>query len=229
MSPLHLHSQIPQSALLLTAAAIPIAGWALHVRALHRRLGGDSLSGALRRPEFERRARRIIRRHQGEVLLCVVDLDYLKRINDNWGHEAGDAAVAATGARLVRWAGDGAVGRFGGDEMAAITWVPAASDPTVVARAQRHKLSELKRMLSEPVDTPTGPMPVGVSVGGASALHLGVTDLPDLLRGADVAMYRTKHQPFPGWAEQSDLRARRVNGRRKGRPGTALAVESQPA
>ncbi|MFI2673175.1 hypothetical protein ACH5AU_27105 [Streptomyces albidoflavus] len=77
MSALRITDQISAPALLLTTAAIPAAGWALHVRALHRRLGGDSLSGARRRPDFERRAHRIIRRHQSEALLCIV-LEYVR-------------------------------------------------------------------------------------------------------------------------------------------------------
>ncbi|MFE1612700.1 GGDEF domain-containing protein [Streptomyces sp. DT197] len=230
MSALRITDQISAPALLLTTAAIPAAGWALHVRALHRRLGGDSLSGARRRPDFERRAHRIIRRHQSEALLCIVDLDHFKKINDTWGHEAGDAAIAATGARLARWAGPGVVGRLGGDEFAALTRVPApAGDPTAAGRAHRQKLAELKHLLSQPVETPAGLMPVTASVGGASARHLDVDELPLLLRAADQAMYRAKHRPHPAWAEQDDLACHQVNGRRQGRPGTALLVESQPA
>ncbi|MFI2673169.1 GGDEF domain-containing protein [Streptomyces albidoflavus] len=161
---------------------------------------------------------------------ALLDLDHFKKINDTWGHEAGVAAIVATGARLARWAGPGIVGRLGGDEFAALTRVPApAGDPTAAGRAHRQKLAELKHLLSQPVETPAGLMPVTASVGGASARHLDVDELPLLLRAADQAMYRAKHRPQPAWAEQDDLACHQVNGRRQGRPGTALLVESQPA
>ncbi|GHI25585.1 hypothetical protein Shyd_69560 [Streptomyces hydrogenans] len=102
---------IGQRALLITTLAVPLTGWTLHALTLHRRLAAerrDPLTGAQRRAAFERRAQRLLARHRQDALLCLVDLDHFKGLNDTHGHAAGDAALAATGERGV--AGGVAVG-----------------------------------------------------------------------------------------------------------------------
>ncbi|MER5501307.1 GGDEF domain-containing protein [Streptomyces sp. NPDC059605] len=206
-----------QRALLITTLAVPLTGWTLHALTLHRRLAAerrDPLTGAQRRAAFERRARRLLARHHRDTVVCLVDLDHFKAINDTHGHAAGDTALAATSERLARWAGpNGVVGRLGGDEFA------------VATRRQdgiEQHLQDLVDVLHEPVPTQAGPLPVAASVGAAVPDYLGIHALPALLRGADASMYRTKHSGHYGWAEIEDLDAPTVNGRRAGRPGTAL-------
>jgi diguanylate cyclase (GGDEF)-like protein len=189
---------------------------------LHRRLAAerrDPLTGAQRRAAFERRAQRLLARHRQDSLVCLVDLDHFKGLNDSRGHAVGDAALAATGERLTRWAGPrGVVGRLGGDEFAVATRVDTrAGDETT-----QQRLKELMDALHEPVPTEAGPVPVAASVGAAVPDYLGIHALSALLRGADVSMYRTKHTGHYGWAEIEDLQTPTVNGRRAGRPGTAL-------
>ncbi|GHG19635.1 GGDEF domain-containing protein [Streptomyces hydrogenans] len=209
---------IGQRALLITTLAVPLTGWTLHALTLHRRLAAerrDPLTGAQRRAAFERRAQRLLARHRQDALLCLVDLDHFKGLNDTHGHAAGDAALAATGERLARWAGPhGVVGRLGGDEFAAATRV---GDGAI----EQH-LQALVDALHEPVPTDAGPVAVAASVGAAVPDYLGIHALPALMRGADVSMYRTKHSGHYGWAEIEDLQTPTVNGRRQGRPGTAL-------
>jgi diguanylate cyclase (GGDEF)-like protein len=56
--------------------------------------------------------------------VILVDVDRFKRVNDTYGHAAGDELLAVTAARLRAWAdrvGGGACGRLGGDEFTAIT------------------------------------------------------------------------------------------------------------
>ncbi|TDU67066.1 GGDEF domain-containing protein [Streptomyces sp. KS 21] len=211
-----------QRALIITTLAVPVTGWAVHALTLHRRLAAerrDPLTGAQRRAAFERRAQRLLARHQKDSLLCLVDLDNFKRLNDTHGHAAGDAALAATGERLAHWAGPhGVVGRLGGDEFAVATRV----DTRAGDHAMEERLEQLMGALHEPVPTEAGPLPVAASVGTAVPDYLGIRALPALLRGADVSMYRTKHSGRYGWAEIEDLQTPTVNGRRQGRPGTAL-------
>ncbi|MFF2779924.1 GGDEF domain-containing protein [Streptomyces sp. NPDC058052] len=207
-----------QRALLITTLAVPLTGWTLHALTLHRRLAAerrDPLTGAQRRAAFQRRAQRLLARHRQDALLCLVDLDHFKELNDTHGHAAGDAALAATGERLARWAGPhGVVGRLGGDEFAVAT--------RVGEDAIGQHLQALVDALHEPVPTEAGPVAVAASVGAAVPDYLGIHALPALMRGADVSMYRTKHSGHYGWAEIEDLQTPTVNGRRVGRPGTAL-------
>ncbi|MFE0737424.1 GGDEF domain-containing protein [Streptomyces sp. NPDC058855] len=213
---------IGQRALLITTLAVPLTGWTLHALTLHRRLAAerrDPLTGAQRRAAFERRAQRLLARHRQDSLLCLVDLDHFKGLNDTHGHAAGDAALAATGERLARWAGPhGVVGRLGGDEFAVAT----RTDALVGEDAIGQHLQALVDALHEPVPTEAGPVAVAASVGAAVPDYLGIHALPALMRGADVSMYRTKHSGRYGWAEIEDLQTPTVNGRRVGRPGTAL-------
>ncbi|WP_354598112.1 diguanylate cyclase [Streptomyces sp. JL1001] len=60
----------------------------------------------------------------------MVDAAHFKQINDGFGHAAGDAALATSGARLTSWAGlRAAAGRLGGDEFAVILeLVPGSRD-----------------------------------------------------------------------------------------------------
>jgi diguanylate cyclase (GGDEF)-like protein len=221
-SVLRVQARFGQRALLLTTAAVPLTGWTVHALALHRRLAAerkDPLTGAQRRAAFERRAQRLLARHRQDSLVCLVDLDHFKGLNDTHGHAAGDAALAATGERLARWAGpQGVVGRLGGDEFAVATRV----DTRTHEDAMEQRLAELMDALHEPVPTEAGSLAVAASVGTAVPDYLGIHALPALLRGADVSMYRTKHSGQYGWAEIEDLETPSINGRRTGRPGTAV-------
>ncbi|MFJ8469660.1 GGDEF domain-containing protein [Streptomyces swartbergensis] len=119
-SVLRVQARIGQRTLLLTTAAVPLTGWAVHAIALHKRLAAtkrDPLTGLLRRDAYTVRARRLLSRHGDHAALVMVDADHFKAVNDTLGHPAGDAVLAAFGARLTAWAGPrAAVGRLGGDE-----------------------------------------------------------------------------------------------------------------
>ncbi|MCZ4098033.1 GGDEF domain-containing protein [Streptomyces sp. H39-C1] len=207
-------------AVLITALAVPLTGWTVHALTLHRRLAAeriDPLTGAQRRRVFERRAQRLVHQHPTDSVVCLVDLDHFKDLNDEHGHATGDMALAATGERLAGWAGPrGVVGRLGGDEFAVATRV----EPTDGENVLEQRLDQLMGALREPVLTAAGPITIAASVGTAVPAYLGTSALPSLLRGADVSMYRTKHTGNYGWAGIEDLQTATVNGRRAGRPGT---------
>jgi diguanylate cyclase (GGDEF)-like protein len=102
-------------------APVLAGGWIIHAHLLHKRLHRvrrDPLTGLLTRDGWNRAADRIIRRHEGAAVL-VIDLDGFKAVNDTFGHEAGDAVIAAAGQRLAAWCSErGIAGRLGGDEFA---------------------------------------------------------------------------------------------------------------
>ncbi|WP_046500000.1 GGDEF domain-containing protein [Streptomyces odonnellii] len=203
-------------ALLVTTAALPLAGWTVHAVTLHRRLAAshrDPLTGAWRRDAFTARARRLVARHDDTVVL-IADLDHFKRLNDQLGHAAGDAALTVVTARLIDWAGPrGVVGRLGGDEFAIAT--------RISPRHHDLRIEQLGRLLALPVAIEGEQVPVGVSVGAATAHVTGTADLSALLRAADTAMYAGKHTGIPVQARPGDPAAPSVNGRRAGRPGTS--------
>ncbi|MFC9734275.1 GGDEF domain-containing protein [Streptomyces roseolus] len=217
-SVLRIQARFGQRALLLTAAAVPLTGWAVHAVALHKRLAAtrrDPLTGLLRRDAYTARARRLLAR-PGDVAVVMVDADRFKKINDQLGHAAGDTVLAAFGARLTAWAGPRAsVGRLGGDEFAVVLELPAGR------REQR--LEQLVRMLHTPVVLDDGrTVDVAASVGAATPAAVGTRDLSALQRAADAALYDGKHSGRPVFATAAHVTIPSVNGRRLGRPGTSV-------
>ncbi len=213
-----LPGRISPNALLITTAAVPLTGWAVHAVALHKRLAAtrrDPLTGLLRRDAYTARARRLLARHGDDATLVMVDADHFKQINDTLGHAAGDAVLAAFGARLTAWAGPrAAVGRLGGDEFAVV--LELASD----RRAQR--LEQLVRRLHTPIVLDDGrTVDVAASIGAATPDVLGTRDLSALQRIADAALYDGKHTGRAVLATAQHATVPSINGRRVGRPGTA--------
>ncbi|MDL5206673.1 GGDEF domain-containing protein [Streptomyces sp. ALI-76-A] len=216
---LRVHGRIGQRTLLLTTAAVPLTGWAVHAVTLHKQLAAtkrDPLTGLLRRDAYTARARRLLARHGDDTALVMVDADHFKAVNDTMGHPAGDAVLTAFGARLSAWAGPRAsVGRLGGDEFAVVLELPATG------REQR--LAQLVRMLHTPVVLDDGrTVDVAASVGAATPDAIGTRDLTALQRAADAALYDGKHSGRAHLATAAHATVPSINGRRTGRPGTGL-------
>ncbi|WP_460074090.1 GGDEF domain-containing protein [Streptomyces sp. YKOK-I1] len=218
-STLHTRARFGQRALLLTTAAVPLTGWTVHAVALHRRLTAsqkDPLTGLLRRDAYTARAREVLTRHGDHTVVVLVDADHFKDINDTLGHPAGDTVLAAFGTRLTAWAGRNAsVGRLGGDEFAIVL-------PMIPGRREV-RLATLVRMLNTPVVLDDGRrVPVAASVGAATPDTIGTCDLSALQRAADAALYDGKHSGRAHLATQEHTSLPSINGRRAGRPGTAV-------
>ncbi|MFJ2060320.1 GGDEF domain-containing protein [Streptomyces sp. NPDC087908] len=216
-SVLHTSGPFGPRTLLITTAAVPLTGWAIHAVALHKQLAAtrkDPLTGLMRRDAYTHRARRLLARHE-EVAVVMVDADRFKQINDRLGHAAGDTVLAAFGTRLMAWAGPrAAVGRLGGDEFAIALELPAAR------RALR--LEQLVRMLHTPATLDDGrTVDVAASVGVATPDMIGCRELSALQRAADAALYDGKHSGHAVLATPAHAAVPSVNGRRAGRPGTA--------
>lgn len=217
-STVRLPGRIGPRTLLITTAALPLTGWAVHAVALHKRLAAtrkDPLTGLLRRDAYTTRARRLLARHGDDVTVVMVDTDRFKAVNDTMGHAAGDAVLAAFGTRLTAWAGPrAAVGRLGGDEFAVAL--------ELAADRRERRLEQLVRMLHTPVGLDDGrTVDVAASVGAAAPDALGTHDLTMLQRAADAALYAGKHSGRAVVATAAHATTPSINGRRAGRPGTA--------
>lgn len=200
-------------------AAVPVAGWAAHAVCLYRRLAAarrDPLTGLLRRDAYTAKAQRLLRRHRDAAVVVLVDLDHFKDINDTLGHPAGDAVLQATATRLGAWAGPrAAIGRLGGDEFAIVLPVDAAHRDA--------RLEQLVRMLRMPVALDDGRAAnMAASIGAAAPRTLGIYQLSLLQRAADAALYDGKHSGQAVLADSQHATVPSANGRRLGRPGTAL-------
>ncbi|MEU0032091.1 GGDEF domain-containing protein [Streptomyces sp. NPDC006335] len=208
----------PSRTLVTAAAAVPLTGWTVHALALHRRLAAarrDPLTGLHGRDGYTTRATELTARHPQAAMVLLCDIDHFKQINDTHGHAAGDRVLATTATRLTAWTGSrGVVGRLGGDEFAAAVRIGAAR--------RRLRLDQLAAALARPVDIDGRLVDVTVSIGAATPDAIGTTDLDVLQRAADAAMYAGKHGGRAVLADRSHADVPSVNGRRAGRPGTAI-------
>lgn len=121
----------------------------------------------------------------GPAAVLLVDLDAFKPVNDRFGHAAGDAVLAAVGARLTEWAAaeGAAAGRLGGDEFA----VAIPDTPGLAAR-----VAQLHTRLTAPVAHRELTLTVGASIGAARTAGLTDRTLSAALKEADAEMYRVK-------------------------------------
>jgi diguanylate cyclase (GGDEF)-like protein len=128
------------------------------------------------------------RREAGEtVAVLFVDIDELKQINDLYGHEAGDAAIKATGSALREATGPtDVIGRLGGDEFLVILGADESEDGAAVAERIRIAVS------SKTIEVKGFSLPLRCSVGVALARCDSETDPMELMRRADGAMYEAK-------------------------------------
>jgi diguanylate cyclase (GGDEF)-like protein len=163
---------------------------------LARQATHDSLTGLPNRVAvLDRLACALARQQHTGGLLAVlfIDLDGFKPINDSLGHHAGDEVLCAVAARLrVLLREDDTVGRLAGDEFVVVA--ESFATPAAAVAAAERLVEELSRPLT--VGAGIGPreVSVGASVGLALADRTAGLMPDDLLRDADVAMYRAKQR-----------------------------------
>ena len=117
--------------------------------------------------------------------LAIVDADHFKKINDTFGHPAGDAVLLGIADRLTENVRrSDMVARIGGEEFA--LWMPAVTLNEAKAFAGRL----CRSMEYEPFETSAGPVAATVSIGVA-AFQPG-DDLGHLMARADSALYLAK-------------------------------------
>ena len=148
----------------------------------------DPLTGCQNRRGFdERLATEFARaeRYHRPLCLVLVDLDHFKRLNDTYGHEAGDDALRRIGRLLRRSfrAADDAC-RYGGEEFALIC--PETSKAEGLLLGER-----LRRLIAALGPDSEVPVPLTASVGVAAYPDDAATPL-DLVRAADRALYQAK-------------------------------------
>ncbi|MFJ4860317.1 MULTISPECIES: EAL domain-containing protein [unclassified Streptomyces] len=154
----------------------------------------DPLTDLPNRALFTRRVRQALTgRRAGDHSTAVlfIDLDGFKAVNDTIGHQAGDELLVEAARRLqdsVR-AGDTAA-RLGGDEFAALILGDGNRDPSAREYQVREIADRLRTTLSQPYRIGGSEVRVAASIGVAFA-DPGITP-SDLMRNADLAMYRAK-------------------------------------
>lgn len=181
--------------------------------ALHLLSERDALTGTLNRRSLHRQATLILTRaseQQLPVTLIMLDADHFKRINDEFGHQTGDAVLCHMVARIRQHLrAHDLLGRFGGEEF--ILVLPGLDADSARPVAERIR----QGLCSQPLHTRDSPVPLSVSLGVACSHQQGyVFDV--LLGAADAALYQAKalgrnrvelaHHPDSDSKEQMALR-----------------------
>jgi diguanylate cyclase (GGDEF)-like protein/PAS domain S-box-containing protein len=151
----------------------------------------DPLTGLSNRAMFGERLQQALAqadRHDRKVAVLFVDLDGFKLVNDMHGHDAGDVLLADLAHRLRECMREGdTLGRLGGDEFVVL----------IEGYAAESQLVEVARKILDTVAQPfllrEGACSVTASIGIATYPH-DSRDAADLLKNADLAMYRAKEQ-----------------------------------
>ncbi|QDK34964.1 MULTISPECIES: sensor domain-containing diguanylate cyclase [Sphingomonadaceae] len=156
--------------------------------ALVRYAQTDDLTGLLNRAGFlQKLGTAIAGDERGDICIALIDMDHFKRINDNRGHQAGDAVLQEIGARLssqVR--ATDAVGRLGGDEF--VVLMPRCGWDT--AREIGNRL--VAAVGRTPIVLPDGGPAVTASISCGIARYRKGWTMAQFLSEADRALYEAK-------------------------------------
>ena len=126
-------------------------------------------------------------RHQTPLGILMLDLDHFKRVNDRFGHQAGDAYLQAVGAFLLNWArSQDIVCRYGGEEFVLILPDTNLATAETMGALLCQEIQDLYAEYHGQVL-----QSVTASVGVAGFPEHGLTS-EALLRAADQALYRAK-------------------------------------
>jgi diguanylate cyclase (GGDEF)-like protein len=179
------------SPLLLLVALPPVI--VLQRSLMHQQLQAaartDAKTGLLNATAWQREADTEIARAQraGESLaLLLADVDHFKRVNDTYGHLAGDEVLCGLANELRQQVrGSDVVGRFGGEEF--VVLLPRADAD------EAYKIAERLRRRAGMMGVYADGVPLDVTISiGLAVLDAHGRDLFELLAAADCALYRAK-------------------------------------
>ncbi len=152
----------------------------------------DPLTGLFNRrymeESLEREVHRAVRNGYPLAIL-MLDVDHFKRFNDTFGHDAGDALLREVGQLLQsQIRGDDIACRYGGEEF---TIVLVNVTPEIAQRRAEALRQAVKRLQVRHLRQALGP--ISISIGIAHCPEHG-REVAPLLRRADAALYRAKHE-----------------------------------
>jgi diguanylate cyclase (GGDEF)-like protein len=159
---------------------------------LHEQSIKDVLTGLYNRRYAEEvflREQHRAARHGVSIGIMLMDLDYFKKVNDTYGHDAGDEVLRRLGALLVQeFRDEDTACRYGGEEFLVI--LPSANLEACRARAE-----ELRKLVEQDLKIPWQSEMLGVTIS------IGVAVFPDqggtiqqVVEAADAALYKSKEQ-----------------------------------
>jgi diguanylate cyclase (GGDEF)-like protein len=149
----------------------------------------DPLTGLLNRRQYEtlfRREQERVRRHASKLTLCVTDLDHFKKINDHYGHDAGDQVLKHISDLFVATLRHtDIVGRFGGEEFILLLPDTDLDNAMIVINRLREKLQ------ASSVRADDHEIKITATFAVTEVTQDDAT-IEDVIRRADKALYQGK-------------------------------------
>ena len=158
--------------------------------AMVRRARNDALTGLLNRHHFMELAQRDLAfgvRQQVPISLFVIDIDHFKKVNDTYGHAAGDEVLRQLAQLLLEEVRtEDLVARWGGEEFVVLLRGYGPEKAQVAAERIRHRVQQSRFEVSETH------LEITVSIGVFGCVPTQETQLTQLFIFADQALYKAK-------------------------------------
>ncbi|MDD6655682.1 MAG: GGDEF domain-containing protein [Lachnospiraceae bacterium] len=155
-------------------------------RYIERERDTDKLTGCFTKAAFERMITKRLHTSEHHGILLIMDLDYFKSINDNYGHVFGDMVLHTMGDCIRHSFPDNAMaGRFGGDEFQ--VWIPGEFHNKEIISCLNKFLADIRS-----IETPDNKIQIGASIGVAVCPVNG-DKYSVLFENADAALYSAKN------------------------------------
>jgi diguanylate cyclase (GGDEF)-like protein len=151
----------------------------------------DGLTGLWNRQailDFLVRECELAARSQSVVGIMMLDADHFKRVNDTYGHMAGDAVLRAIAERIgqsVR--STDLIGRYGGEEFLVV--LPGGDEQLTSMIAERVRLA----IADQPIHIDETELFITISIGASVLEHFSLSERDAALEAADNALYESKH------------------------------------
>ena len=151
----------------------------------------DALTGLGNRHDFQRHFREELSRrdrYQRASAVLLLDLDHFKKVNDRYGHDAGDFVLKRV-SQLIQdqLRAVDVPARWGGEEFCIL--LPETGLEEALAAAERIRAG----LAREPLDYQEGEIPITVSIG-VTTLRPDDHRIEDVIKRADAALYRAKRE-----------------------------------
>lgn len=152
--------------------------------ALEKDIQLDSMTGLFNRKYTERHISRLLEEEMSDGLLFLIDLDEFKRVNDQKGHQSGDALIKRTAAVLAEHAGPSDIaGRVGGDEfMLFLKGFRSKDEGVQIASELINQVGRIFTVMD---------MKQSCSIGIVT-IHKGEMSFSEAYKTADNALYKAK-------------------------------------
>lgn len=151
----------------------------------------DELTGLPNRRHFFDTARTIValaKRNELPIACLMIDIDFFKKVNDTYGHQAGDIVLKKVSEVMLKAKREGELlARLGGEEFVMCLFRAAEKEGACAGERFRRTVESIKIPISEETT-----ISVTVSIGCSSLSSDKLTDIDDLISKADDALYRAK-------------------------------------